>query len=231
LLSLPLLALTLLALTLALVLTIVAAIVASIVTTIASIVAAVVATVVASAIGNLESDAIVLGSTLGNRHKHRLVVARRSHGADAIKAYREATGKVSTQQSVSVASVVNSLEKGKFFGIEGLGWVGIATKVLNCDVRVTDNLTSLEALRGRIVRVIRVGELSGCQVGNLDRESHLSVWSHNVTVLGAGKHCRDHTVCGRYLTHSWSVSELEKVEKVVKTYGYRCTIPGGLGVH
>ena len=216
LLALTLLALTLLALTLSLVLTIVAAVttIASIVTavvaSIVAVIASIVSTVVASAISNLETDAIVLGSTLGNRHKHRLVVARRSHGADAIKAYGEATGKISTQQSVSIASVVDSLEEGKFFGIEGLGWVGIATQVLNCDVRVADNLTSLEALRGRIVRVIRVGELSSRQIGNLDRESHLGVWSHNVTVLGARKHRRNHTVCGRYLAHSWNVSELER---------------------
>jgi len=224
LLSLTLLALTRLALTLSLVLTIVAAVttIASIVTAVvasvvATVIASIVSTVVASAISNLETDAIVLGSTLGNRHKHRLVVARRSHGADAIKAYGEATGKISTQQSVSIASVVDSLEEGKFFGIEGLGWVGIATQVLNCDVRVADNLTSLEALRGRIVRVIRVGELSSRQIGNLDRESHLGVWSHNVTVLRARKHCRNHTVCGRYLAHrdtvARSLADLESISK------------------
>lgn len=162
---------TLTALAILTVLTVVLTVVLTILTILAvvsAIVAAVVvASVVSSVVSDLEPDTVILGSTLGNRHQHRLMVGSRCHRADTVEAFRKAIVQVSTEQPLAVAVVVDTLEERKFLSIERLAGVEVATKILHCDVGVANDCASLKGLGSRVVGVIRVRKLSSLQVGDL----------------------------------------------------------------
>jgi hypothetical protein len=61
---------------------------------------------------------------------------------------------------------------------------------------------ALKSLRSSVVSVVRVGEFSGLQVGDLDREFHCSVGCNDIAILGASENSRDHAVRRRDFSHS-----------------------------
>jgi hypothetical protein len=153
---------------------IVTTIVAAIVTT---VVAAIVTTVVAAVVGNLEPDTVVLGATLSDGHKYRLVVTGGCHAADTVETL------------------------GETRLVEGLVLVRVASKVLDGDVGVSNNLTVTEGLRGGIVGFVGVGEGSGLQVADLNGELNGTVGLDDVVVLGVSKDGRNHLTGGRDFSH------------------------------
>ena len=160
--------------------------------------------VVTAAIGrNLEPDAVILSTTLGYRHKHRLMVAGGGHRADTVEAFGETSSKIGAQKSVAIASVIDTLKEGKGLSIEGLGRVRVVAKILNRDMRVANNLPSLQGLRSSIVGVVGVGESAGLQIGDLNREGHRSVGRDHIAVLGASEDSRNHLVRRRDFSHGF----------------------------
>jgi hypothetical protein len=177
---------------------IVTTVVAAIVTT---VVAAIVTTVVAAVVGNLEPDTVVLGATLSDGHKYRLVVTGGCHAADTVETLRETRLEISAQETLTVAGVVDTLEESKLLSVEGLVLVRVASKVLDGDVGVSNNLTVTEGLRGGVVGFVGVGEGSGLQVADLNGELNGTVGLDNVVVLGVSKDGRNHLTGGRDFSH------------------------------
>jgi hypothetical protein len=178
-----------------------AAVVAALAAVVATVVAAVVTTIVAAVVGNLEPDTVVLGATLGDGHKYRLVVTGGCHAADTVETLGETRLEVSAQETLTVAGVVDTLEESKLLSVEGLVLVRVASKVLDCDMGVSNNLTVTEGLRGGVVGFVGVGEGSGLQVANLNGELNGAVGLDNVVVLRASKDGRNHLTGGRDFSH------------------------------
>jgi hypothetical protein len=178
------------------------AVVAAIVTTVvAAIVTTVVAAIVTTVVGNLEPDTVVLGATLSDGHKYRLVVTGGCHAADTVETLRETRLEISAQETLTVAGVVDTLEESKLLSVEGLVLVRVASKVLDGDVGVSNNLTVTEGLRGGVVGFVGVGEGSGLQVADLNGELNGAVGLDNVVVLGVSKDGRNHLTGGRDFSH------------------------------
>jgi hypothetical protein len=178
------------------------AVVAAIVTTVvAAIVTTVVAAIVTTVVGNLEPDTVVLGATLSDGHKYRLVVTGGCHAADTVETLRETRLEISAQETLTVAGVVDTLEESKLLSVEGLVLVRVASKVLDGDVGVSNNLTVTEGLRGGVVGFVGVGEGSGLQVADLNGELNGTVGLDNVVVLGVSKDGRNHLTGGRDFSH------------------------------
>jgi hypothetical protein len=195
---------TVLATVLAIVTSVVAAVVASIVAALAAVLAivtSIVTTVVAAVVGNLEPDTVVLGATLSDGHKYRLVVTGGRHAADTVETLGETRLEVSAQETLTVAGVVDTLEEGKLLSVEGLVLVRVASEILDCDVGVSNNLTVTEGLRGGVVGFVGVGEGSGLQVADLNGELNGAVGLDNVVVLRASKDGRNHLTGGRDFSH------------------------------
>ena len=76
----------------------------------------------------------------------------------------EAAGNGSTEETLSIASVVDSFEKCKLGSIKSLCRVQAVSQVLDCDVRVSDNLAVLQGLRRSVVCRISIGEGTGNEV-------------------------------------------------------------------
>jgi hypothetical protein len=72
---------------------------------------------------------------------------------------------------------------------------------LNGNVGVADYLTTLKILRRSIVCVVRIGEGSGLEIGNLDLEVDCLTGANDIIVLGVDHDGRDHSVSGRDLAH------------------------------
>ena len=163
----------------------------------ASIVLASVVCLAAVASTNGEPDAVILGATLSNGHNNRGVVAGRGQRANTVDTIGKTSGEIRTQETVAISSIVDALEEGKGFGVEGVGWVFLAVQILDNDMGVADNLATCQRLRSRVVGNIRVREGSSLQVGNLDGECKRSVGSLVFTVLGINENGGYHAVgCG-----------------------------------
>jgi hypothetical protein len=185
----------------AVVASVVAAIVTALATVVTTVVTTVVAAVVATVVGNLEPDTVVLGATLSDGHEYRLVVTGGCHAADTVETLGETRLKISAQETLTVAGVVDALEESKLLGVEGLVLIRVASEVLDCDVSVSNNLTVTEGLRGGVVGFVGVGEGSGLQVADLNRELNGAVGLDNVVVLGVSKDGRNHFTGGRDFSH------------------------------
>jgi hypothetical protein len=138
--------------------------------TVLTLAAVVVVVVIVTGATDREPDAIILGTTLGNRHKHRLMVTRGRHSANTIVTSGKALLKGSSKFAIAVASVVDALEEGEGLGIERLLRVVVRADVLDSEVGVADNDATLESLWSGVVGVVWVSEGTGLEVGNADCE-------------------------------------------------------------
>lgn len=188
---------TLLTVVLTIVLSVVLAIVAAVVLT---VVAAVVTAAAATA--NSEPYAVILRTTLSDRHDNRLMVASGCDRASTVVTGRETSVERGSKKTIAVTSVVDSLEKSKGLSVGRV--VGVIAHVLDGDMGVADDFTALKRLWGSVVGVVRVGERSGLQVGDLDGEVHLRVLLDALfVVLGAGEDRRDHVTDTRNISHDY----------------------------
>jgi hypothetical protein len=138
---------------------------------------------VAATATDSEPHAVILSATLSNGHKHRLMVAGRSHRANTVFSSGKTGSEVGRQEPVAIACVVDTLEEGKVLGIQRVGWVLLTVHVLHGNVGVTDDGAALEILRCGVVGVVRVGERSGLEVGDLDLEVDGLVFTNLIIVL------------------------------------------------
>jgi len=176
-------------------------------TVVLAIVAAVVATVVAAtaATANSEPHTVILRTTLSDRHDNRLMVGGRGDRASTVVTGRETSLERGSEKTIAVTSVVDTLEESKVLSIRRV--VGVVTHVLDGDMGVANDVASLKRLRGSVVGVVRVGERTGLQVGDLYGEVNLLVFLDALfVVLGAGEDRRDHVTNGRNISHDDTVA-------------------------
>jgi len=188
--------------------TLLAALLSSLLTTlltvVLAIVAAVVATVVAAtaATANSEPHTVILRTTLSDRHDNRLMVGGRGDRASTVVTGRETSLERGSEKTIAVTSVVDTLEESKVLSIRRV--VGVVTHVLDGDMGVANDVASLKRLRGSVVGVVRVGERTGLQVGDLHGEVNLLVFLDALfVVLGAGEDRRNHVTNGRNISHDY----------------------------
>jgi len=191
--------------------TLLAALLSSLLTTlltvVLAIVAAVVATVVAAtaATANSEPHTVILRTTLSDRHDNRLMVGGRGDRASTVVTGRETSLERGSEKTIAVTSVVDTLEESKVLSIRRV--VGVVTHVLDGDMGVANDVASLKRLRGSVVGVVRVGERTGLQVGDLHGEVNLLVFLDALfVVLGAGEDRRNHVTNGRNISHDDTVA-------------------------
>jgi len=176
-------------------------------TVVLAIVAAVVATVVAAtaATANSEPHTVILRTTLSDRHDNRLMVGGRGDRASTVVTGRETSLERGSEKTIAVTSVVDTLEESKVLSIRRV--VGVVTHVLDGDMGVANDVASLKRLRGSVVGVVRVGERTGLQVGDLHGEVNLLVFLDALfVVLGAGEDRRNHVTNGRNISHDDTVA-------------------------
>lgn len=113
----------------------------------------------------------------------------------------ETTSDISGEETLSVTSVVDTLEEGELSWVRRSGGVERVTQILNSDVGVSDNLTlTVELLRSRVVGGIGVGEGTGLQVLSLDSDREVLLSLNVVTILGECEDRGDHGVLGGNVT-------------------------------
>jgi len=123
------------------------------------------------------------------------MVGRRRHGADAVATAGQAAGDFGLDTTLTIASIVNTLEEGKLGRIKGLSRVERVAGVLDSDVGVADDLASSIEILGRgVVGARRVGE--GTQLHVLDLEHNVEGREllEVVKILGVQDDGRDHAV-------------------------------------
>jgi hypothetical protein len=129
------------------------------------------------------------------------MVASRGDRADTVITGRETFVKSSSKKTVAIAGVIDTLEEGK--GLSVRRRVGIVAHVLNGDVGMADDFTPLESLWSSVVGVVRIGERSSLQVGDLHREVNLLVRGLVVVVHGISEDCRYHLADSRDISHDY----------------------------
>jgi hypothetical protein len=164
-----------------------------------TIVLAVVLAIVATAAAtNSESHTIILRTTLSDWHDNGLMVGSGSDGADAVVTRRETGIKRGSKKAVTITSVVDTLEESEGLCVGRI--VGVVAHVLDGDVGVADDFTTLKCLWSSIVGVVRVRKRSSLQVVDLHRESKRLAFVLVVVVLGFSEDSRNH------LADSWDIS-------------------------
>jgi hypothetical protein len=154
-----------------------------------------------AALSNAESDAVILSTTLSDRHEHRLMVGSRSHCASTVEASSQTFSESSREFSVAVAVVIDTLEESEGLGVEGLLWVVILANILNSEMRVADDLAAIESLGSSVIGVVGVGEGTGLQIRDTDCEIDGCALGDVFSVGRADNHGRDHLAGGGNITH------------------------------
>jgi hypothetical protein len=117
---------------------------------------------------------------------------------------------------LAVASIVDSLEESEVVGIGGV-CDNLGSHVLDSDMGMTNDATSLQRLRGRVVGHIGVGERPGCEVGDLDLEVNGGVLSDVLAVGRADHDSRNHLVgCGD-VSHDCLWSEFDGTYEILES--------------
>jgi hypothetical protein len=88
------------------------------------------------------------------------MVGSGGHGANTVVTLGKTGGKVGRKETVVVTRVVDTLEEGELLSIRRIGRVDVVAHILDTDVGVSDNIATLEILRGNVVGDIRVGEFT-----------------------------------------------------------------------
>src|SRR3569833_1512405 len=169
----------------------------------AAVVAAVVVVVVGS--NNRELAAVVLGTSLGNGHDDGLVVGSRRQGAHAEVAGGKASGDHGLKKPLAVASIVDTLEEGELGRTRrGLGVQALA-QILDRDVSVADDVAlAIQRLGGGVVRGDGIGEGTGLQTVDLNRDVEVLALLDLAVVRREEDDGRDHLVLGGNITHGYS---------------------------
>lgn len=122
-------------------------------------------------------------------------------GADTEVTSGKTTSDISGQETLSVTSVVDTLEEGELGWVRRSGGVERVTQILNSDVGVSDNLAlAVELLRSSVVGGIGVGESTSLQILSLNSDCEVLLGLDVVAVLGECENRGDHGVLGGNVT-------------------------------
>jgi hypothetical protein len=124
------------------------------------------------------------------------MITRARHTAHAIIARWQATCHSSTEQSIPIPGIIDSLEERELDWVRRCAGLEAIPKVLNGDVRVSDYLAVAgEILRCRVVCSGGVGEGAGCQAFHLYGNGESCACGDVLGGLGGRDDRRDHVGC------------------------------------
>ena len=150
-----------------------------------------------------ETNAVILSTTLGDRHKDRLVVGSRGHGAKTVVASRKTTLDIGSQKTLTISGGVDTLKEDKLGGIKGVGRVGVTASVLDSDVSVTNDVTAaIKILRCSVVGVRGVGEGTRGEVVHADLNGEVGVRINVGSVERVGDNASNHVASSGDAAHS-----------------------------
>lgn len=95
------------------------------------------------------------------------MVGGRVHGADTIETGRKTRSDRSLEKTLSVSVVVDTLEEGEGLRVRSLLGCQIIAEILDGNVAMADDFTTLEFLRSSVVSGERISEGASDQVGKL----------------------------------------------------------------
>jgi hypothetical protein len=140
--------------------------------------------------------AIILRTSLSNRHQHRLVITRARHTADTIVSCWQSTCDRSTEQTIPIPSIVDALEEHERDWVRGRAGLQTVTKILDRDVCMADDLSVAgKVLGGRVVGGGGVGEGTRCQTFHLNRDGEGRAGSDVLGRFGGDDDGGDHVGC------------------------------------
>lgn len=138
------------------------------------------------------------------RHENRLVVASRSHGANPVDASRQPTSDGGTQTTISITSIIDTLEEGEGIGVRWRGRVQ-TPDILDRNMGMTDNLTlAVKSLGSRVIGGLSIGEGACLEAVNLQANVEVLVCWEVLARLGEQDHRRNHVISGRNISHNCS---------------------------
>lgn len=178
-------------------------------TIVATIVVVVVAAVVTAIVGVADGElgAVILGTSLGNRHENGLMVGGTGHRANAVIASGETARDSGGEDTLTIALVVDTLEEDKLLGAGRVLGSEVVSEVLDGDVGMTDDAAlAIQILRSRVVRLLRVGERTGRQVLRVDDNVKRLVFLDRLPGLGVLDDRSDHAVNARNPAHDDTVA-------------------------
>ena len=175
--------------------------------------------------GNCKVLAVLLRSSLSDRHQDRLVVGGTRHGADAVVASGKTAVNDCLKVTLAVSGIVDTLEEGKLLGIKRLLGVEAVARVLDGDVGVADDLAlAIELLRGTVVCAGGVGEGTKLHVLELDLDVESGLGLDDIAVLGVYDDGGDHVVNTGDISHGWR-RELSALEFQISPVSEDLRIP------
>ena len=134
------------------------------------------------------------------------MVGGRVHGADAVEASWKTCSNTGCQKTLTVAGIINTLEEGKRLRVGTLSGSEAAAEILNGDVAMTDDVSTLQLLGSGVVGGKRISEDTSHQVGNLHLCGESCVWCNVVSRSREQDDGRDHVLVGGNITHNDTVT-------------------------
>ena len=114
--------------------------------------------------------AVILCSSLGNRHKNKLMVTRTGHGASPIIASWQPTRNFGGKQTISISCIVDPFEEHKCCCIKRLLRIEIWAHILYGNVSVPNYFAFGELLGSRIIGFLCIRERPRNKVDHLDAD-------------------------------------------------------------
>lgn len=130
------------------------------------------------------------------------MVRSRRHSAHSVVPGKEASGYGSREKTLSVTSIVDSLEEDELRRVQRFRGVEAVSHVLHRHVCVPDNLPSLQELRSGIICSCSVGERSCNKVVHLNGDAESGAgFDASISSFREGNDTGDHICLRRDITH------------------------------
>lgn len=153
-----------------------------------------------------KSRAIVLGTTLRDRHHHRLMVPGRNHGAGSVYPVSQTARHLRTKKPLSVAHVIDAPEEDEIQRV-GRRQRPEAVEPFDHDVAMPNHQSIfVEVLGSCIVTGCRVGLESDMHVARLNQDVECGVGNDSVPGLRLCDDAADHSRCRGNFAHRNAVT-------------------------
>lgn len=130
------------------------------------------------------------------------MIASGRHAAKPVEASGQPRGDGSTKATLSVTSVIDTLEERKRGRVGRSRRVQSTAEVLNRDMNVPDDIALvIDSLGRRIIGGSGICERSGLQISDLQSHVEGLVRSNILAILGEGQNRRDHVRLRRNVSH------------------------------
>ena len=96
------------------------------------------------------------------------MVRSRCQGANTVVSSRETTGYCRLKKTLSISSIVDTLEEGELSGVKSSGGIQRRSQVLNGHVSVANNQTILKSLGSGVVGRVGVRKRTSDKVRHLN---------------------------------------------------------------